>query len=190
MERRSNFLSSPFVFYLGGGKSALSKLKNSNTAQKFLKNQISLICMEDKAIIPLLEEAVGYVSNHGKVIPDKPYDFDTGMSGSDAASVRARGTIKSLQRNGFEIRLNDNHVSRSSGTYSVDWSEVDNRTLEMYLDGDRIVQAERCLGGERGWSGMLSSERSKIEATDWNIKKSDSLDEVAKYLVEIRESLS
>jgi len=146
--------------------------------------------MEHKILLPLLDEAAGYALKHGKVTPDEPLNFDTGMDGSDAGYVRIQGTVRSLQRNGFEIRMKDTHESRSSGTYSLDWSEVGDRTLEMYLHKKKVVEAKKCLGGKQGWSGMFSSEKKEIKPTDWIIEKAASLDNVVKHLEEIRESLS
>ena len=136
---------------------------------------------------PLFDELASYTLNHGKVVPQEEYNFDTGMSGSDAASVNARSTVWSLKQDGLEVRVKDSHVSRSSGTYSVGWSEIDDRKLELYLNDELVVEAERCLGGGSGWSGMFSSEYSKIEPTDWQATKLDSLDQMSKRLKSLRK---
>ena len=111
------------------------------------------------------------------------------MRGSDASWVRSNSVVYSLKHDGFEIKLTDVSISRTSGEQSVEWSDVDKRELRMYLNKHLLVEAERCLGGRRGWSSLFGSEQSSISQTDWKIKIVNSLDKVAKYLVEINEAL-
>jgi len=146
--------------------------------------------MDGIALIPLINEVEAYVARHGEDKPDRPYDHDNGMRGGDASSVRSRGVIRSLKRDGFEIKVCDRRISRSSGTYSVDWSEIDERTLEIYEGRNRVVEAQKCLGGERGWRGVgRDSKKSKVESTDWEIKEADSLDEIAQRLSKFKDPI-
>ena len=146
--------------------------------------------MEDASLVILIDRVAGYALRYGNVVSDKPYSIDSGMRGSDATSVNSREVMRMLERNGFGIKLNDIKISQWVGTYSVGWSKITYQTLEMYIDGNRIVQAERCLGGECGWSGMVGSERKEVKSTHWSIRfvGAIELEEVAKCLSDVKDS--
>lgn len=97
--------------------------------------------------------------------------------------------IKVAQIDNLEIRLKAIHVSRSTGTFSIYWSDIDSQTIEMYISGEKIVDATRILGGFEGYAGMFGSQKKVVEPTDWTVKQFNSLEKIKQYINDISKEL-
>ncbi len=137
----------------------------------------------------IFDEATNYTLKYGKHSNQEPLKIRSELTGSDAFSTNTNSNLSYLRFGHLEILLTDYHVSQSSGTYSVDWSETYYRRIEIYFKKDLVVKARKCLGGKEGWSGMFSSSKKEIKPTNWQVEKAESIERVIKSIERLRKKI-
>ena len=137
--------------------------------------------------LDILDELEEYVLKHGKVGQKEPYSFDSGMWGSDSVTRTSKSKEYSLKEGTFKIILTEVSVENWYGEYNVRWSKRTDRCIEIYEEDENKVNAKKCLGGEEGRSGMLSSSTSDIPKTPWEVEETPYIQCVEDCVTQIRK---
>jgi hypothetical protein len=126
--------------------------------------------MAPKISVETLDLLASYAIRYGEEKRDS-HSYDSDERGSDAYSSRTSEIDYTLKKGNLELELRDVTSSTTWGTESVGWSDRNSYHLSIGIDGRRVLEASRCLGGESGHSGYFSgSSSSKIEPTPWETK--------------------
>lgn len=140
-------------------------------------------------IFSVLDGAAGYALKYGTCAVQKPYVYDGVAYGGSRDSLKSGSTEYFLAHCGFEITVKDVQKSRTYGLYKIRSSDETMRFIRITLNGQCVIEAERCLGGTRSYSNMLSSlsESESINPTRWALRKSGSLDGLEAAFSMLRE---
>lgn len=141
--------------------------------------------MVDTNFDQIMDDVVVYALDYGEENRPDPYSRNGG-SGSDAFSIVSQKILTELIIDTLRIIVTDIHVSRSFGTYSVDWSNKSYRKVEICQNRTLLVGAEKGLGGEHGHSGIGNSTSATIEPTNGEYRKTGFLDYIAEKLADFK----